>query len=249
MNSERSFPEQNHFDQPAFKVGIISFAYFCALYTSSLFPDTEKVLVAIWPAGGIGLAALLLNPRRLWPAILIGCFVAGNFANLLIDRPLFNSLGFMTANVLESLSCAIFITWACGQGVTFSRVREILALLVASTLVTAEAVLRDPSVLRGQTVEEDQTKVAAAEEFSAKNMTPVNEVARNRRPDGEIRWFQLSSSPRLLEDGRILWDGIQLVSMLTGQIDGTIEMSRGAGTMFSIAFNINQENEGKKPNE
>src|SRR5512140_3864808 len=86
--------------QDVLRVSLIALLYYTAHRIAFLFPDTEQILAAIWPAGGIGLAALLLNRRRLWPAILMGMFIAGNIANLLTGRPLFNSLGFMTANVL-----------------------------------------------------------------------------------------------------------------------------------------------------
>ncbi|MBF0500669.1 MAG: MASE1 domain-containing protein [Candidatus Riflebacteria bacterium] len=425
--SKESISAHGYFDQSAVRVGIIALAYFFAHYVSFLFPDTEKVLMAIWPAAGVGLAALLLTPRHLWPVILVVLFVSGNSANLLIGRPLFNSLGFMTTNILESLSCALWIKWLCGDDVTFSRIREVLALLVASTIVNActaligaetallakvapfwgfwqtwtiadglgiliiaplivswlrkseetpsvhserflewilflmiwcglsswvftplpvpdimgpnpyilvaalawpafrfgqqgvtvalvllggilvtskgvsigpllfggkdpterllaaqiflgfasstgfflaasysemkvsektaldehmrlralgdnlpngivyqvvrehdgrmrfvyvsagvkkfngvaaEEILRDSSVLYGQIIEEDRARVAMAEETSAKTMTTFNVVTRFRRSDGEIRWFQATSSPRFIRDGRLIWDGI-----------------------------------------
>ncbi len=124
-------------DQPIVRILIISVSYFFAVYLSFLFPDLEKIVMAIWPAGGIGLAALLLNPRRLWPAILIGIFIAGNSANLIIGRPIFNSIGFMSANIMESLAGALFITWWCGHDVNFSRIREIIALLITAFLINA----------------------------------------------------------------------------------------------------------------
>lgn len=37
-------------------------------------------------------------------------------------------------------------------------------------------------------------------------------VVRMRRPDGELRWMRLSASPRALEGGRVIWDGVQATS-------------------------------------
>ncbi|MBF0556827.1 MAG: PAS domain S-box protein, partial [Nitrospirae bacterium] len=76
--------------------------------------------------------------------------------------------------------------------------------------VSADDVLRDPSALYGQIMEEDIPAVAAAEELSANEMSSFNVEARFRRTDGQVRWMQLSSCPRLLSDGRILWDGIEI---------------------------------------
>ena len=97
--------------------------------------------MAVWPAGGIGLAALLLSRRRLWPVILAALFFAGLSADLLGGRPVFASLGFMTANVAESLGCAWLVSSLCGGNVQFVRVREILALSVAAAAVNAGTAL------------------------------------------------------------------------------------------------------------
>ena len=123
--------------QIALRLALIASAYFAAHLIALLFPDAEKVLAAVWPAGGIGLAALLLNPRHLWPAILATLFVAGNTANILSGRPLFISAGFMTANVLESLACACFMVRYCGACVRFTSVKNVLVLIAAAVFVNA----------------------------------------------------------------------------------------------------------------
>ena len=121
----------------ASKLANIALAYFAANKIALLVPDAEKVLTAVWPAAGIGMAALLLNPRRLWPVILTSIFLAGNAANLISGRPLLNSLGFMTANVFESVSCAWLLTSLCGNSIRFTRVKEVGALIVAAIFMNA----------------------------------------------------------------------------------------------------------------
>ena len=81
------------------------------------------------------LAALLLNPRRHWGVILAGIFVAGNAANLVVGRSLPLSLGFMTANIVESLVSAWLIARWCGPEVRFGRIRDVVALIVAAVFV------------------------------------------------------------------------------------------------------------------
>ncbi|MFA6290821.1 MAG: PAS domain S-box protein [Victivallales bacterium] len=76
--------------------------------------------------------------------------------------------------------------------------------------VKPEAVLGDPGVLYGQIVEEDRAKVAEVEEASLRSLTDFNVEARIRNARGELCWVQLCSAPRLLADGRVLWDGIQM---------------------------------------
>jgi len=119
----------------------VALAYFFAHQLAFLFPDSAGMLVAIWPAGGIGLAALLLNPRSLWPTILGVMFFAGVAANLLSGRPGLACGGFMLANVAESAACAWLITRLCGNRITFRSVNEIVALIVAAIIVNADTAL------------------------------------------------------------------------------------------------------------
>lgn len=112
-------------------------AFFAVHHLALMGPRAEGVVAAIGPAGGLGLAGLLLSRRRLWPAILAVLFVAGTSLSLLMGRSIGSSAGFMAANVMESAACAWLITRVCGERVRFSRVREIVALGIAATLVNA----------------------------------------------------------------------------------------------------------------
>ena len=120
-----------------FAIGAIAGAYFFAHQLSFLFPDSAKVLMAIWPAGGIGLASLLLCPRRKWRAILVALFVSGYLADLIAGRPAVPSFGFMVANILESFSCAWCLTRWCGDNIRFNRIKQISSLVFLATVVNA----------------------------------------------------------------------------------------------------------------
>jgi two-component system, cell cycle sensor histidine kinase and response regulator CckA len=95
------------------------------------------VLAAVWPAGGIALAALLLSRRSDWPAISAVLFVSGLASDLLVGRPFAASCGYMTGNVVESWASAWLITRCCSSNVRFARVCDVLALLVAAVFVNA----------------------------------------------------------------------------------------------------------------
>ncbi|PJI98721.1 PAS domain S-box-containing protein/diguanylate cyclase (GGDEF)-like protein [Acidovorax sp. 69] len=75
--------------------------------------------------------------------------------------------------------------------------------------VSAEEVQNDPGVLYRQILEEDINGLRQAERQSFLSMTSLETVFRLRRTDGQVRWMHLSSSPRMLQDGRVLWDGVQ----------------------------------------
>src|ERR1035438_10378532 len=125
------------FGRDALWIAFLALAYFLAHEVALLVPDAQKLVAAIWPASGIGLAALLLSPRRRWPVVLLILFLAGVSADVWSGRSLLASVGFMTANVTESLACAWLISRCCGEAVRFSRVKEVVALIVCATAVNA----------------------------------------------------------------------------------------------------------------
>ncbi len=113
-------------------------AYFLAHQLAFFFPDSEQIIMAVWPAGGIGLAALVLLPHRLWPALVLGFYGAGVSADVwLARRPLPAGIGYMTANMVESLGCAALILYWGGRKPRFDRVPEVLALTAGVVLVNA----------------------------------------------------------------------------------------------------------------
>ncbi|WP_298212523.1 EAL domain-containing protein [Acidovorax sp.] len=75
--------------------------------------------------------------------------------------------------------------------------------------VRVEDVLNDSEVLYRQVLAEDIDRLREAERNSFLTMSSMEAAFRMRRTDGQVRWMHLSSSPRLLEDGRVLWDGVQ----------------------------------------
>ncbi|MBL0161143.1 MAG: PAS domain S-box protein [Bryobacterales bacterium] len=119
------------------RVAGFGLAYFVFHSAALLAPDSGRVLATIWPAGGVSLAALLLSRRGLWPAMLAVFFAAGTISSVVMGRTIGSGAGFMIANVVESAACAWVITRVCGEGVRFVRVREVLALAIAATLVNA----------------------------------------------------------------------------------------------------------------
>jgi two-component system, cell cycle sensor histidine kinase and response regulator CckA len=124
-------------------IGALGLVYFVIHGITYVFPDFRPVFSAIWLAGGIGLAVLLLSPRSLWPPLIEVFFVAGVCADVLLGgKPILSSCGFMAISVLEYFGCAWIITLWCGERVRFIRTIEVVALIasVASVgLVCASA--------------------------------------------------------------------------------------------------------------
>lgn len=76
--------------------------------------------------------------------------------------------------------------------------------------VEASAAMADPSLLYNQILAEDLPRFAAAEEKAVAAMHPFEAEVRIRRDDGEVRWFKMSSAPRAMPDGSVVWDGVQV---------------------------------------
>src|SRR4051812_17754084 len=84
-----------------------------------LVPGVE--VAAVWPAGGMALAALLITPRPDWPATLL-VISAINFAsNLWTNGSVAISLGFLGANLLELGIGAWALTRFTTGAPTFTR--------------------------------------------------------------------------------------------------------------------------------
>lgn len=124
--------------QDVLKIVGIALAYFLAHHVAFFFPDSGKVIMLIWPAGGIGLAAFLLNPRRLWPALILAFYISGISADVfLADRSFMTGVGYMTGNMIESIGCAWLILYWARDFRNFNQVKEILALIAGALFVIA----------------------------------------------------------------------------------------------------------------
>jgi PAS domain S-box-containing protein len=93
----------------------------------------------IWPAGGIALAALIQNPFRLWYYYIPVLFIAGVAADVFLAHiPFSASIGFMSANILESIFCAFLFSKFCKTSfIDFNRVQELLCLIAGAFIVNA----------------------------------------------------------------------------------------------------------------
>ncbi len=73
---------------------------------------------------------------------------------------------------------------------------------------TAEEVIENSILLYEAVLEEDRERMAMAERISYLTMSVMNIDVRMRSATGDIRWINLRSVPRLVSDGRVIWDGV-----------------------------------------
>ena len=76
--------------------------------------------------------------------------------------------------------------------------------------ITPEDVIKNPACLYGQLLEEDGKKMAEQEKIALANQTSFRVEVRYVTKQGETRWILISSSPRKVDNGHIIWDGIEL---------------------------------------
>lgn len=89
-----------------------------------LFPVREQTVTLVWPASGIGLAALLLYGYRMWPAIALGILLSV----LLSRTPLLYGMGITVSGTVEALIGA-FLLRAVQFDNRLSSVRDVLLLV------------------------------------------------------------------------------------------------------------------------
>lgn len=75
--------------------------------------------------------------------------------------------------------------------------------------VSPESAMADGRVLYDMILPEYAERFVAAEEAAHAAVAPFAMEIAMRRPDGEVRWHRIASSPRVLADGSTLWDGLQ----------------------------------------
>lgn len=110
--------------------------YLGALLGGSLFVSTHEVFV-LWPPSGIGLAALLLFGRRLWPGVLLGAAAFALHTNAEWPMAAFYVLGAL----VESLGASELLRRA-GFRNSLDRIFDVLALLaLAAFLATCVGTL------------------------------------------------------------------------------------------------------------
>src|SRR5262245_3496201 len=81
---------------------VVGGVYFAAARFGLSLTTVNEFAAFIWPAAGIGLAALYVRGQRLWPAIALATFAA----NFTTGAPLLAALAIATGNTLEALAGA-----------------------------------------------------------------------------------------------------------------------------------------------
>ncbi|MEH2204668.1 MAG: EAL domain-containing protein [Nostoc sp.] len=74
--------------------------------------------------------------------------------------------------------------------------------------VKAEDALKDSSLLYCQFIPEDAPLLLAAVDESRRNLSVFDIQLRIQTPSARLKWLHFRSTPRQLQDGRVVWDGL-----------------------------------------
>ena len=130
-------------------------AYYAAAKLGQSLRYTASV-AAIWPAAGVGMAALYLWGLRWWPGIFVGELVVNG--ELLVDEyalPLGSLLGQQAGNMAEIVVGAVLLHRLIGPRAALDRAEQIGGMLAAVGVATAvSATVGTASMLAGGVIED-----------------------------------------------------------------------------------------------
>src|SRR4051794_8035416 len=126
-------------------VGVLVLAglYYGAAKIGLRLAYLNGAVTALWPPVGVGIAALVLCGPRLWPGVVIGDLLVGDYST-----PLGTVLGQTVGNTLEVVVAAVLLRRLTGRRPAMDRVSEVLALVAACAAGTLISAIFGPVSLR-----------------------------------------------------------------------------------------------------
>lgn len=113
-------------------VAALAGAYWLAAKGGLQFAYLHGAVTPLWPPVGVGMAVLVLFGTRLWPGIVIGDLLVGDYST-----PLGTVLGQTVGNTLEVVLAAIIFCRLTAGRTDLARVRDVGALVAAAAAGTA----------------------------------------------------------------------------------------------------------------
>src|SRR3954471_23959936 len=124
-------------------VGLLAFAYYLAGKIGLELAYLDGAVAALWPPAGLGLAALFLGGIRLWPGIVIGDLLLGDFST-----PFATVLAQTAGNTLALVVAALVLRRLTGGRGDLARVSDVLALVACAVVAAVISGAIGPLALR-----------------------------------------------------------------------------------------------------
>src|SRR4051794_308938 len=127
----------------ALAIALVAVAYYLTGRIGLELAYLDGAVAAVWPPAGLGLALLFLYGVRLWPGIVIGDLLLGDFSTPL-GTVLAQTLGNTVALVIAAL---ILRRLTNGRG-SLERVTDVLAFVACSLIAALISAAVGPLALR-----------------------------------------------------------------------------------------------------
>ena len=124
-------------------VGLLAVAYYLAGKIGLELAYLDGAVAALWPPAGIGLAVLFLGGIRLWPGIVIGDLLLGDFS-----APFATVVAQTAGNTVALVVAAMALRRLTGGRGDLARVGDVLALVACAVLAAVISGAIGPLALR-----------------------------------------------------------------------------------------------------
>src|SRR6476661_6954106 len=124
-------------------IGLVALAYYITGRIGLKLAYLDGAVAAIWPPAGLGLAVLFLFGLRLWPGVVIGDLLLGDFST-----PLGTVVGQTVGNTLALVIAAAVLRRLTHGRADLERVFDVLALVACAFLAALVSAAFGPTALR-----------------------------------------------------------------------------------------------------
>ncbi len=133
-------------------VALVAVAYYVAGRIGLELAYLDGAVAALWPPAGVGLALLFLYGVRLWPGIVIGDLLLGDYST-----PLGTVLAQTLGNTLALVAAALLLRRLVGGRGGLERVADVLALVGCALVAALVSAAFGPLSLRlGDVISADE---------------------------------------------------------------------------------------------
>ena len=127
----------------ALQVALVAVAYYLAGRIGLELAYLDGAVAAVWPPAGLGLAVLFLYGPRLWPGIVIGDLLLGDFST-----PLGTVLAQTVGNTVAVVVAAMLLRRLTDGRAGLERVFDVLALVACALVAALVSAAFGPMALR-----------------------------------------------------------------------------------------------------
>src|SRR3954471_10071489 len=133
-------------------VGLVAGGYYLAGRVGLELAYLDGAVAALWPPAGFGLAVLALGGLRLWPGVVIGDLLLGDFST-----PLPTVLAQTIGNTLALIAAVVLLRRLTAGRADLARVGDVLALVASAVVAAVISGVIGPVALRlGEVVTADE---------------------------------------------------------------------------------------------